>query len=139
MHASDSSGRPAASRSALYNLARAICRLVERWGEKTCKADRRYSAAKRLLARRATRCPRTRAEIYAVRAIQAVLLAGCAIAGLGLMRGIHQAEERIAKQKQIEEMRRVTPEIGPLPMPEADSQSHLAIHDSCDIARGDWR
>jgi hypothetical protein len=55
------------------------------------------------------------------------------------MRGIHQAEERIAKQKQTEEMRRVMPEIGPLVTPEADSQSHLAIYDNCDIVRGDWR
>jgi len=139
MHASDSGRRTAASRGTGYGLARAVCRLVERWGKATCKADRRYLAAKRLIARRAARCPRTRAEVYAVRSIQVVLFAGCVVAGIGLLQGIHRAEERLAQQKQAEEMRRVMPEIKPLPMPEVDSQSQLAIYDHCDIARGDWR
>ena len=138
MHASDSGRRPAASRGAGYHIARTLCRLVERWGEETRKADRRYIAAKRLLARRAARCPRTRAEVYAVRAIQAVLFAGCVVAGIGLMQGIHRAEERLAQQKQAEEMRRVMPEVKPLPMPETESQSQLAIYDHCDIVRGNW-
>ena len=67
-----------------------------------------------------------------------LLLAYCGSLAAGLWWRITQAEERLAR-KQAEEMRRVMPEIKPLPMPEADSQSQLAIYDHCDIARGDWR
>ena len=39
MHASDSGRRPSSSRGTGYGLARALCRLVERWGIRRTNPD----------------------------------------------------------------------------------------------------
>ena len=123
-------------RRMLLRSARSLCGLVERWGTQVCADDRRYRAAKRLIARRASRCPRTRAERRAIRIVQGLGFAFLGWAAWQGLIGIQRAEERIAQQRAAEEMRRHVPAVEPRgAAPENDPQTRLVWMQS-DIVRG---
>ena len=120
----------------IVRIARLGLGLVERWGSKVCADDRAFRAAQRLIARRANRCARARAERWAIRSAQAIAYAGLAAVAVKLGIGIQRAEERIAQQRKLEEMRRTTPIIEPrIIAPEADPQTRLVWLDGAAVTR----